>query len=153
MVHSSVLLVLCAFYPVWLLAGWLDYRDHRRKETAPPHGAREAALHLAMLVQVGIGLAATLAYLPSYVLLLVLLVLAMAYLVTTSLTPRWVDGRRRTGVLARLQNTLFEALPLLALALFTAARTWPKTARVFVVIQIAIDVIVWQFPKMLWCNA
>jgi hypothetical protein len=143
MVHSSVLLVLCAFYPVWLLAGWLDYRDHRRKETAPPHGAREAALHLAMLVQVGIGLAATLAYLPSYVLLLVLLVLAMAYLVTTSLTPRWVDGRRRTGVLARLQNTLFEALPLLALALFIAD-TLPRLDR----LATPAWTLVWRSPPL-----
>jgi hypothetical protein len=120
MVHPSVLVVLLAFYPLWLLAGWLDYRDHRRNETASPHGAREAALHLAMLVQVGLGLAAALAFLPSYLLLWVLLGLAMAYLVTTSLNPRWVDGRRRTGVMARLLHTLFEALPLLALALFIA---------------------------------
>ena len=120
MAHPSVLVVLWAFYPLWLLAGWLDYRDHRRNEMASPHGAREAALHLAMLVQVAVGIAAALAFLPSYLLLLILLLLAMAYLVTTSLNPRWVDGRRRTGPLARALHTLFEALPLLGLALFIA---------------------------------
>jgi hypothetical protein len=114
-----MLVVLWAFYPLWLLAGWVDYRDRGRSELAWPHGAREAALQLAMLVQVGLGLAAVLAFQASYLLLVVLLVLAMAYLVTSSLNPRWVDGPR-TGALVRHLRTLFEALPLLALALFIA---------------------------------
>jgi hypothetical protein len=120
MAHPSVLVVLWAFYPLWLLAGWLDYRDHRRDDLASPHGARAAALHLAMLVQVAIGLAAALAFQPSHALMLLLLVLAMAYLATTSTNPRWFVGRRRSGALVRHMHTLFEALPLLALALFIA---------------------------------
>jgi hypothetical protein len=120
MAHPSVLVVLWAFYPLWLLAGWLDYRDHRRDETASPQVARAAALHLAMLVQAAIGLAAALAFLPSASLMLILLVLAVAYLATTSANPRRFEGRPRSGRLARHMHTLFEALPLLALALFIA---------------------------------
>lgn len=120
MALPSVLVFLWAFYLLWLLAGWFDYRGHRRHEVASAHGAREAALHLAMLVQAVAGVAAALAFVPSYAMLLILLVLAMAYLVTTSFNPRWTDGRRHAGALARHLHSLFEALPLLALALFIA---------------------------------
>lgn len=120
MSHPSVQVVLWAFYPIWLLAGWLDYRDHRANEMVAATGARDAALHVLMLVLVAVGLAAALAFLPSYSLLLGLLALAMAYLATTSANPRWVDGRRRTGPLARHLHSVFEALPLLGLALFIA---------------------------------
>jgi hypothetical protein len=41
-------------------------------------------------------------------------------------------------------------VPLLAIAVFASAREWPRIARIFAVIQIAIDVFVWQFPKVLW---
>lgn len=117
MAYPSVLVVLWAFYPLWLLTGWLACRGPRHHAV---HGAREAALHVAMQVQAAVGLAAALAFRPSHLLLLILLVLAVAYLVTTSVSPRRSDGRRHGGALARHVHALFEALPLLALALFIA---------------------------------
>jgi hypothetical protein len=77
--------------------------------------------------------------------------LMASYLATLLLpyTNPWGVG----GGFAPAARMIVPIVPLLALALFTAARTWPKTARVFVVIQIAIDVFVWQFPKVLWSNA
>jgi hypothetical protein len=41
-------------------------------------------------------------------------------------------------------------VPLLALAVFERARTVPMTSRVLVAVQIAIDVYVWQWPKVMW---
>src|SRR3546814_6519094 len=45
------LMVLWTFYPLWLAAGWLDYRSPRAGAAGRSHGVREAVLHLAMLVQ------------------------------------------------------------------------------------------------------
>jgi hypothetical protein len=76
----------------------------------------------------------------------------MASYLATLLLP-YTNPWGVAGGFAPAARMIVPIVPLLALALFTAARTWPKTARVFVVIQIAIDVFVWQFPKMLWSNA
>src|SRR5687767_5063993 len=125
MSQPLVLLVLWTFYPLWLAAGWLDYRYHRAGAAGRGNGVREAALHLAMGVQVTVGLAATLAWLPSYPLLLGLLALALGYLATTSSNPRWVDDGARAGRYARHLSAAFEFMPLFGLALYLAEH-WPR---------------------------
>ena len=55
-----------------------------------------------------------------------------------------------TGGFAPAARMIVPIVPLLALAVFTAARAWPNVGRVFAVIQIVVDVIVWQWPKLLW---
>ncbi|MGH8030053.1 MAG: hypothetical protein ACREO3_08975, partial [Arenimonas sp.] len=125
MSQPLVLVVLWAFYPLWLVAGWFDYRHHRYCSLARRGGVREAALHLSMLVLVTLGLVATLAWLPTYALMVLLLALALAYLAAASSNPRWVDGGARTRRFSRHVSALFEFLPLFALALFLAEH-WPR---------------------------
>jgi hypothetical protein len=125
MSEPSVLVVLWAFYPLWLVAGWLDYRQHSGSDAGRMGGVREAALHLAMLLIVALGIAATLAWLPSYTLLLGLVALALGYMATTTANPRWVDSGARVGPVSRLASRLFEFLPALALALYMAEH-WPR---------------------------
>ena len=125
MSQPLVLVVLWTFYPLWLAAGWFDYRYHRTGPAGHCHRVREAALHLAMLVQVTAGVAATLAWLPSYSLLLGLLGLALAYLATLGSSPRRVDGGARAGRFARHLGAAFEFMPLFGLALYLAEH-WPR---------------------------
>jgi len=120
-----VLVVLWAFYPLWLGAGWLDYRQHRGSDASRTGGVREAAMHLAMLLLVAIGLAATLAWLPSYTVMLGLSALALGYMALATANPRWVDHATRGGLVSLVISRLFEFLPLLGLALYLAEH-WPR---------------------------
>jgi hypothetical protein len=125
MYDPLVLWVLWAFYPLWLLAGWLDYRQHRGSDASRHGGVREAALHLAMLVMVAVGLAAALAWLPSYTVMVSLVALVLGYLAAAVANPRWVDRGTRTGTIAHLMGRLFEFLPPLGVALYLAEH-WPR---------------------------
>ena len=57
-----------------------------------------------------------------------------------------------SGGFAPAARMIVPIVPLLAVAVFTAAQALPTVARVFVVIQIVIDVVVWQWPKVLWSS-
>jgi hypothetical protein len=126
MADSPVLVgLLWAFYPPWLLAGWLDFRCHRRTDLAHTSGVRESAYHLAMLVQVGAGLVAALALAPTHALLLGLVLLAVVHGLIAVADTRWADGRRRIGVLEQHVHGLLDVLPLLGLALYLVMH-WPQ---------------------------
>lgn len=114
-----VLVVLWAFYLLWLAAGWVDYRQHRF-DAGRSVAVHEAALHLAMLLLVAMGLATTLAWLPSYTVMLCLASMALGYLALATSMPRWVEVGSRAGVVTRTASRLFEGLPLVAMALYLA---------------------------------
>jgi hypothetical protein len=57
-----------------------------------------------------------------------------------------------SGGFAPAARMIVPIVPLLAVAVFTAAQALPTVARVFVAIQIVIDVVVWQWPKVLWSS-
>jgi len=54
------------------------------------------------------------------------------------------------GGFAPASRMIVPVVPLLAVAVFAAARTLPTSSRLVVVLQIAIDLFVWQWPKTLW---
>lgn len=55
-----------------------------------------------------------------------------------------------SGGFAPAARMILPVVPLLALAVFERARTVPMMSRVLVAVQIAIDVYVWQWPKVMW---
>jgi hypothetical protein len=112
---------------LWLAAGWLDYRCHDRTDLPRTSGVREAALHMAMLAQVGVGLLAALALAPTLGLLAVLLALGVVHLLTSVADTRRADGRRRIGILEQHVHGFLDVLPLLGLALYVALH-WPDPA-------------------------
>ena len=54
------------------------------------------------------------------------------------------------GGFAPASRMIVPIVPLLAIAVFAAASALPRTSRLLVALQIAIDVFVWQWPKTLW---
>jgi hypothetical protein len=78
--------------------------------------------------------------------------IASAYLATILLP--WVNVHGWTGGWAPAGRMLTPIVPLLALAVFAASRSirgfghWVVAASV--VLQIAVDAVVWQWPKSLW---
>jgi hypothetical protein len=55
-----------------------------------------------------------------------------------------------SGGFAPASRMIVPIVPLLAIGVCAAAPTLPRTSRLLVVLQIAIDVFVWQWPKTLW---
>jgi hypothetical protein len=74
--------------------------------------------------------------------------LLMAYLVTL-LVP-YSNPYGVAGGFAPASRMIVPVVPLLAVAAFAGAQRFPAASRVLVVLQIAIDVFVWQWPKTLW---
>jgi DIE2/ALG10 family len=74
--------------------------------------------------------------------------LLIAYLVTL-LIP-YANPYGVAGGFAPASRMIVPIVPLLAVAVFAAARALPMPTRLLVVLQIAIDVFVWQWPKTLW---
>jgi len=74
--------------------------------------------------------------------------LLIAYLATL-LIP-YANPYGVAGGFAPAARMIVPIVPLLAVAVFAAARSFPTPARLLVVLQIAIDVFVWQWPKTLW---
>jgi hypothetical protein len=127
MVEAPLLVVLLwLFYPLWLAAGWLDYRCHRLTDLPRTSGLPEAAWHMVMMGQVGVGLLAALALAPSHAVLLGLVALGVLHLLASVADTRRADGRRRVGVLEQHVHSFLDVLPLLGLALYVALH-WPGT--------------------------
>ena len=117
MVEAPLLVALLWLaWPLWLAAGWLDYRGGSELAASP----RAAAWHLALLAPVGLGLLAALALAPTHSVLLGLAALATLHLLAAVTDTRRALGRGRAGVLERHVHSLFDLLPLLGLALYVA---------------------------------
>ena len=128
---SDLLLAACTVTLVaWQLTGVADWLMHRRTRIESTSGVREAAFHLAMLVQMGSFFLALL-WLPAGALVLgACIALLVLHELTVYADLRWAVARRKVSALEQLIHSAQEFLPLVALALLAAA-AWqaPEQAR------------------------
>jgi hypothetical protein len=111
--------MLWALYPLWLAAGWLDYRCHRATDLPHASGVAESALHLAMLVEVGAGLLAPLLLEVTGAVLAGMWGLVVLHFATSIADTRVADGRRRIGVLEQHVHGVLDMMPLMGTAIAT----------------------------------
>jgi hypothetical protein len=110
-------LLLYGVLPLWMMAGFGDWLCHRVQRIEYTAGLEESALHWAMLVELGIGIAAALLLEINAATLALLLVVAIAHELTMWRDLSYAASRRRIAVAEQWVHGIQLALPWVALVL------------------------------------
>ena len=123
-------IVLYIVVPLWLVAGFADWLCHRRSHIETTSGAKESALHLLMLAEVGLPLLAAL-YLEVNALILGIVLLGLfAHEATVYVDVRYASSRRHISPPEQLIHSVLDMSPLLLLLLLASAN-WGQWLALF----------------------
>lgn len=124
-------LLLFIVFPLWLLAGLLDWSCHRRARIEETSGPRESILHLLMLGEISVALVLGLLLEFSLAVFGLLAVLLIAHQATSYADARLAQPRRHVGPFEQQVHGFMDVLPwsalLIAAALYRAdwlAQPW-----------------------------
>lgn len=110
-------LLMYAVFPLWVLAGLVDWACHRRTRIESTSGRTENAFHWLLLGEMGVAvLAVAFLEVTTAVLLLVFAAWAVHEL-TTWIELRYTVPRREVRPFEQMVHSFMEMLPLAALAL------------------------------------
>jgi hypothetical protein len=110
-------LLIYAVMPLWLLAGFGDWLLHRWQRIEEKVGWREPALHLLMVGEIAVGLAAALLLQITAAVLVLLLGVAIAHELTVWRDLSYAAARRRIAVPEQWVHGLQIVIPWAALAI------------------------------------
>lgn len=111
-------------FPLWLLAGLVDYWTHQRTGLAVTAGVRESILHLLQTLQVGIPVLVVLFLELTLAALAVVVACAMAHTITAYVDVRYASSRRTILPLEQMVHAALVTLPLFATAVLVILH-WP----------------------------
>lgn len=100
--------------PLWLFIGWLDCACHRRLGIEHTSGTRESVLHLVMLAELGIGVAAALLLEPNAASFAVMGASCLAHEGTVWLDLAYASTRRQIPWFEQWVHGIQQALPWVA---------------------------------------
>jgi hypothetical protein len=106
-----------ALFPIWLVAGVLDYWLHQRTHIAATAGPRESRLHLAQTLQVGIPVLIVLFLELNLLTLALLVAAAVAHTITSYWDIRYASQRRAILPLEQVVHAFMLTLPIFVPAL------------------------------------
>ncbi|MDB5947562.1 MAG: putative rane protein [Ramlibacter sp.] len=122
MAEAARTVLMYLVFPLWVLAGLLDWICHRRTAIERTSGLKENLLHLLMTAEVGIGmLAVALLEIDAAVLLIVLAVFVLHEL-TVYWDLHYTTPLRPVRPFEQMVHSFLELLPLLSLALLATVR-------------------------------
>jgi hypothetical protein len=109
-------LLIYAVIPLWLLAGFSDWLLHRWQRIEERVGWREPALHLLMVGEIAVGLAAALLLQITAAVLVLMLGVAIAHELTVWRDLSYAAAHRRISVPEQWVHALQIVIPWVALA-------------------------------------
>jgi hypothetical protein len=133
MVDLGVLLrsyLLFFIFPLWIVAGLIDYLLHRRTRIEENAGVRESLLHAVQLAEVGIPILFALLLDINALILLLILIGLILHEVTALWDVSYASRRRYVSPLEQHVHSFMEVLPLTA-ALFVSVLYWNQFAALF----------------------
>jgi len=110
-------LLVWALYPLWLVAGFIDYVFHRRTRIDRTSGPPEAWLHVAQFAVLGIAAAAVAGLHMNRLTFALLTVCVAAHSAFAYADVAFTDGRRYIAPLEQQVHGYMEVLPVAALAI------------------------------------
>jgi hypothetical protein len=103
--------------PLWIAAGFVDYLSHRRTDISHTSGAKEAFLHLLMVVEVGIPLLMALIFEINALVLAVMLVALVVHEATGVWDLVYAHrSEREVRPIEQHAHSFLEVLPLMAVS-------------------------------------
>lgn len=111
-------------FPLWLLAGLVDYWTHQRSDIAVTAGVRESVLHLLQTMQVGIPVLVVLFLDLTLATLAVIVAFAVAHTVTAYGDIRYASAYREILPLEQVVHAALITLPLFATVVLVILH-WP----------------------------
>lgn len=110
-------LLVWGLYPVWLLAGAVDYLCHRQTDIEHTSGTRESWLHLLQFISLLIPFAAAALLHMNAIVFGVMAAVVIAHSVLAHIDVSYTDGRRHISPIEQLVHGFMDVLPIVALAL------------------------------------
>jgi hypothetical protein len=110
-------LLLYAFLPVWVVAGFGDWLMHRWQRIEHTAGWRESALHLLMVAEMGIAATAVLLLEVTAAVFVLLLIAALLHEFTVWTDLNYAAARRRIPVPEQWVHSIQIVLPWAGLAI------------------------------------
>lgn len=107
--------LLYVLLPLWLLVGFADWACHRAQRIEATSGEHESRLHLLMLGELGLGVAAALLLEITTAVAGLLVVLAVAHELTVWRDLAWTAGKRHIPIVEQWVHGLQQAIPWAAL--------------------------------------
>ena len=126
----ATLLLMFFLVPLWLLAGIGDWVSHRRTGIERTAGPKESALHLLMLVEVGLPMLAALFFEINALVIAFMLVMLPVHEATAWWDVKYASARREIPPFEQHMHSLLEVLPLTAV-LFVVAMHWDQFLALF----------------------
>lgn len=108
--------LLYGLVPLWMLAGFADYGCHRVQRIEHSSGVVESGLHLLMLAELGIGLAAALLFAVDAAVLALLLAACLAHEATLWADLAYAARKRRIPLPEQWVHGLQQAIPWIGFA-------------------------------------
>ena len=139
-VHEQVRALLMAllvyvFYPLWLLAGAVDYLLHRASDIEFTSGAVESWLHLAQFAALSVALLLVSCLRITAASLLLVLLVVLIHSLLAYIDVSYTLGRRHISALEQLVHGYLDLIPLFAVAVLAVlhleelrAAPWALTA-------------------------
>jgi hypothetical protein len=112
-------LLIVVFYPLWLVAGFLDYVCHRRTGIERTSGTRECLYHLAQFVVLAIGMVLATTFALTGLVLAMLILTVGVHSALSYLDVRYTQPRRRISALEQHVHGYMDVLPVAALGLWS----------------------------------
>lgn len=111
-------LLLWGIYPLWLLAGAVDYLCHRRTDIEHTSGSGESWFHVLQFLILLIAISAGALLEPNALVFGVVTVAVLAHSALAHLDVSYTDGQRYISPLEQLVHGFMDVLPLVAVAIF-----------------------------------
>lgn len=109
--------LLTVLLPIWMAAGFGDYLAHRRSGIERSSGVGESALHLLMLVQIGLPLLLALFLEITTLLFVIFIVALVGHALTGHWDLRYATPRREITPFEQHCHAVMEVFPFIAVSL------------------------------------
>ena len=106
--------LLYVVFPVWVLAGFVDYLCHRATDIAHTSGAKESYAHLAQWTQIAAAVVIGLAFEINATVLLLLAALVVIHALTGAWDVSFTITRRYISALEQHAHSYMETAPFIA---------------------------------------
>jgi hypothetical protein len=110
-------LLLFVIYPLWLMAGAVDYWCHRRTNITATSGVVESLLHVAQFATIAILFAMAVLLQPTVAMIVVITLVSVLHLVLSYVDVAYTQRKRYISPLEQHAHGFLDVLPIAAVCL------------------------------------